>query len=379
MATELELGNSLKPDCPCRSEHADNAAYCSRCGVGKRGRWKAPYTSAIAMVVCWMSSVAALAMVPSAVSVAQAAGEGALRTTEASTRVNTCNDATAPWGKGCRGEDSLAGVRETRVQGSQTDTLTPVSVSASGSLQTTRNEATADSDPGRTKETLVGRWSVEVGMSGVSGGTTMPCEVRGSGSFTCQDPCGTNSGRISIDKSRRSVELAFTTLCGRARTKTLQYAVQAHTTNELELGRSRDWQRWRRVGAMSPEQGGAGRVGSKRVVESGAPPGMPRGELAPRDQGFEDSTRGRKWGDRCYLHIKAGHYAWAVAACEKGLASIPEQWTEGALLYNLGLIGLKTGNLAAARHYYSESLRVRPTGNSAEVVRKALEEVGASE
>ena len=103
-----------------------------------------------------------------------------------------------------------------------------------------------------------------------------------------------------------------------------------------------------------------------------SPRGLPRPELAPADQNFVDSTRGRKWGDRCYLHIKAQRYEWAVAACQKGLAADPEKWTHGALLYNLGLIGERTGNLEAARHYYSESLRVRPTGRSADIVRREL-------
>ena len=100
---------------------------------------------------------------------------------------------------------------------------------------------------------------------------------------------------------------------------------------------------------------------------------MPKAELAAADQTFVDTTRGRKWGDRCYLHIKAQRYEWAVAACQRGLSSNPNQWTHGALLYNLGLIGEKTGNIEAAKHYYSESLRVRPSGRSADVVRRELQ------
>jgi hypothetical protein len=91
--------------------------------------------------------------------------------------------------------------------------------------------------------------------------------------------------------------------------------------------------------------------------------------LAPQDVDFRDARGGWGWGDRCFLHIKAGRLANARAACDRGLAEASDANVRGALLYNLGLIEERSGNPDAARARYEESLRARP-GNA--VVAKAL-------
>jgi hypothetical protein len=95
--------------------------------------------------------------------------------------------------------------------------------------------------------------------------------------------------------------------------------------------------------------------------------------LAQEDVGFIDTRKGGGWGDRCFLHLQAGRLDAAKAACDRGLAMAePRGWTRGSLLYNLGMIAEKEEDLATARQRYRESLSVRPTGSSADVVRRAL-------
>ncbi|MBI2388791.1 MAG: hypothetical protein HYV09_04160 [Deltaproteobacteria bacterium] len=98
-------------------------------------------------------------------------------------------------------------------------------------------------------------------------------------------------------------------------------------------------------------------------------------ELAADDVGFDDVRGGAGWGDRCFLHLKAGRYRNGKAACERGLALGPKPAIAGALYYNLGLIEEKAGSREAARRYYAKSLEVRP-GNA--IVKKALAAVSES-
>ncbi|MFI5296938.1 MAG: NADase-type glycan-binding domain-containing protein [Polyangiales bacterium] len=86
-------------------------------------------------------------------------------------------------------------------------------------------------------------------------------------------------------------------------------------------------------------------------------------ELAAEDINFDDKRGGWGWGDRCFLHIKAGRFANAKAACDRGVALGPTNDVLGALYYNLGLIGQKTGDPDTARSQFRKSLEVRP-GNA---------------
>ena len=55
----------------------------------------------------------------------------------------------------------------------------------------------------------------------------------------------------------------------------------------------------------------------------------PRGSsLAPEDVKFRDRKRGLGWSNRCYKHYKAGHLAFAEAACRKGI-KVAHRATEG--------------------------------------------------
>lgn len=97
-------------------------------------------------------------------------------------------------------------------------------------------------------------------------------------------------------------------------------------------------------------------------------------ELAREDIGFVDTARGLGWSNRCYNHLQAGRFSNARAACNQGLAApdlAPDN--RGAILFNLGQVAEKTGDHAAARLFYRESLAVRPNGAGAATVQRALE------
>jgi hypothetical protein len=82
--------------------------------------------------------------------------------------------------------------------------------------------------------------------------------------------------------------------------------------------------------------------------------------LAPDDDGFIDKRGGWGWGDRCWIHIKAGKWGWARAECDRGMAMNPASpQPRASLLYNLGLIEKGSGNVDAARRYFQQSLALR--------------------
>ncbi len=87
----------------------------------------------------------------------------------------------------------------------------------------------------------------------------------------------------------------------------------------------------------------------------------PLSELAPADVDLVERHGGWDWGNRCYRHIKAGQLAWAKAACDRGLAMGPRSPDPRAsILYNLGVIEERRGNVRAARAYFKESVDLRP-------------------
>jgi hypothetical protein len=79
------------------------------------------------------------------------------------------------------------------------------------------------------------------------------------------------------------------------------------------------------------------------------------------------------WGTQCVEHMRAGRLEEARAACEQGLDETTKPAARGALLYNLGVIAQRSGDTAAARKHFEDSLAARP-GNAA--VRKALAALG---
>jgi tetratricopeptide (TPR) repeat protein len=114
---------------------------------------------------------------------------------------------------------------------------------------------------------------------------------------------------------------------------------------------------------------------SEVVIKGGAPSqgtSAAVARLAPEDEGFVDTRGGWGWGDRCFLHIKAGRLEAAKACCDRGLGMNPAPAVKGALLYNLGLIAQKSGDTTGASKYYADSLAARP-GNA--TVQAALKSV----
>lgn len=94
----------------------------------------------------------------------------------------------------------------------------------------------------------------------------------------------------------------------------------------------------------------------------GCEPAPKESSLAPEDAGFVDSRGGFEWGNRCFLHVRAGRIANARAACNKGLAMSPEPDIRGAILFNLALAEEADGDVAAACSYLESSLLSRDSG-----------------
>lgn len=111
-------------------------------------------------------------------------------------------------------------------------------------------------------------------------------------------------------------------------------------------------------------------------MEDGAcrPIGPKTATLAPEDEGFVDSRGGFEWGNRCYVHFKAGRLANARAACQKGLGMSPPPDVRGAILYNAALVEEADGDTALACRYIRESLSARDSG----AVRRKLTALGCS-
>jgi hypothetical protein len=207
-----------------------------------------------------------------------------------------------------------------------------------------------------------GKWSVTTRVHGaMSEGANgaLTCEVDPDGAFRCRDRCGANAGQLVITDA--GVEQRYQRLCGKPKTIVLRYRAENLSEQGFLLNRERDEQEWKRFAPPNSV--------TAPFVEN---------ELAPEDVGFRDQAGGRRWGDRCYLHIKAGRLKYAGAACRAGLAMKPtDAWVHGALLFNMGLIAEKEGNLAQAKDWYQQSLAVRPTGLGSSAVRAALAKLNA--
>lgn len=83
-------------------------------------------------------------------------------------------------------------------------------------------------------------------------------------------------------------------------------------------------------------------------------------DLAPEDVSGADRRTAADWGNRCFLHIQAGAQRSARAACDRGLAQESPPNIRGAILYNMGLVEEKDGNVSAACSAYRKSLEIRP-------------------
>ncbi len=82
--------------------------------------------------------------------------------------------------------------------------------------------------------------------------------------------------------------------------------------------------------------------------------------LAPEDVGFVDRQGGAGWGNRCFLHVKAGRVPQARAACRAGLDMNPTAFVEGAIRYSLASAELLAGDRDAACDHLDASLAARP-------------------
>lgn len=120
-----------------------------------------------------------------------------------------------------------------------------------------------------------------------------------------------------------------------------------------------------------PSETAVGPTPSDRATEVQPPvSGIPA-----QDRGFVDQRQGWGWSDRCWKNLHAGNLATAKTECTKGLEIAPA--TGGprpSLLYNLGLIAEKAGDMPGARKYFEQSLALRPHAE----VRAALIRVGGS-
>jgi hypothetical protein len=93
-------------------------------------------------------------------------------------------------------------------------------------------------------------------------------------------------------------------------------------------------------------------------VDEGTDPARP--SLPPEDAGFVDTRGGWGWGDKCWIHIKAGKWGWAKAECDQGMAMSPASpQPRASLLYNEGLIAKAAGRVGDARRNFVDSLALR--------------------
>ncbi|MCB9569230.1 MAG: tetratricopeptide repeat protein [Myxococcales bacterium] len=88
--------------------------------------------------------------------------------------------------------------------------------------------------------------------------------------------------------------------------------------------------------------------------------------LDPEDRPLLASGRGL--GDRCVIHMRAGRLGAAWAACEAGLERATTDRARAALLYNLGLLAERIGDLADARARFERSLALRPNASVEEAL-----------
>jgi len=131
---------------------------------------------------------------------------------------------------------------------------------------------------------------------------------------------------------------------------------------------------------------GAASAGTTTAVASAAapPPAAPAGldastpELAPEDVGFLDARGGWGWSDRCWKSLEQGRLGHAKAQCNEGLKVAPDRGgpdsAKPSLLYNLGLIEERSGDLIAARRLMEQSVTLRPNDE----VSAALRRVGGT-
>lgn len=101
-------------------------------------------------------------------------------------------------------------------------------------------------------------------------------------------------------------------------------------------------------------------------------------DLAVDDARVATRLDSREWSNRCFIHIKAGRYSHALAACNRGIEHLSPESDRlaGALFYNLGLIAQRTGDSPLAASHFRRSLQVRP-GN--QTVERALQQVASSD
>jgi tetratricopeptide (TPR) repeat protein len=82
--------------------------------------------------------------------------------------------------------------------------------------------------------------------------------------------------------------------------------------------------------------------------------------LPPEDIGLVDARGGWEWGDRCWIHLKAGKWGWAKAECDQAMMTNPASPNPRAsVLYNEGLIAKAAGNVEEAQRNFEMSLALR--------------------
>jgi hypothetical protein len=105
-------------------------------------------------------------------------------------------------------------------------------------------------------------------------------------------------------------------------------------------------------------------------------PSTPISALPAEDRGFVDARNGWGWSDRCWKNLGANQLANAKAECMEGLKLAPEgaSGARPSLLYNLGLIAERSGDVVGARALFVQSVELRPNAE----VAAALTRVGGA-
>ena len=76
---------------------------------------------------------------------------------------------------------------------------------------------------------------------------TLRCTIGPTGYFSCQDPCGVNTGNLEISVDGRLVLLYFDKICSRDKHKTLEFRVDLLAKDRMLLERDKNRQEWIRM------------------------------------------------------------------------------------------------------------------------------------
>lgn len=178
----------------------------------------------------------------------------------------------------------------------------------------TNTAASPDREPSNLGEMLSSgphRWQTQTALTGAAAAYSMPCSTGADGSFSCQDKCGTNSGKIEYQSGSNEAVLAFTTVCSKAKDIRLTYRVSSFSSRGFRLERERDWQSWDMVAAPA---GAADRP-------EGFPEEVPRSRTKPPTvKEWSESPTVKMEPEGCFRKVVR---EWMKLNCSKSEANHP--------------------------------------------------------